>query len=168
MSGIPQNVPAVIKVGIFHAEHFGAGFGIDQGHLFVRKGPVPLIKFLHRVFENIEVALGLAGVRLEHQRVELNRPHRGLEDAVGGLKIWRRGPGEIVDIFPMEAECLGAVGLGLLAGRDAAGADDIALGNVQRDIEGAEVGEELGGGVILMAIPGALRCRCSSSRRPLP
>ena len=60
--GNPPERPGGNQGRVFHAEHFGARFGIDQGHLFVRKRPVPLIKFLHRVFENIEVALGLAGV----------------------------------------------------------------------------------------------------------
>ena len=105
-----------------------SGSGIDQCHLLVWERPVPLIELLHGVFEDVEIALCLSRLRLEHQRVELHRPHGRLEYAVGGDEIGRCGPGEIVDVFAMEAERLGAVGVGLLTGGHAARADDIALG----------------------------------------
>ena len=50
----------------------------------------------------------------------------------------------------------GSYGVDEFAGGDAAGSDDVTARECEADVEGGEVGEELGGGVVLVAIPGAV------------
>ena len=59
--------------------------------------------------------------------MQLHRAKTVDEGIVDDLKVWRSGPGEVVNIFAAKAERPGAIGVGLFAGLDAAGADDITL-----------------------------------------
>jgi hypothetical protein len=100
-------------------------------------------------------------MRLEGEDVDLHCAERGEEGAVGDGEVGARSPGEVADVFAVEAEGFGIFfsrsgGVDDFAGGNAAGSDDIAAGEGEADVEGGEVGEELGGGVVLMAVPGAV------------
>ena len=71
-----------------------------------------------------------------------------------------------MNIFAAKTERLGAIGVGLLAGLDAAGADDITLGKREVDVVGTKIGKELGISVVLMAIPRAVP-KDADFRKPL-
>ena len=57
---------------------------------------------------------------------------------------------------PYEAEGLGSVGVDEFVDGDPGGSDDVAAREGEADVEGGEVGEELGGGVVLVAVPGTM------------
>jgi hypothetical protein len=61
-----------------------------------------------------------------------------------------------VDVFGMEGDGFGAVGIVRARNEIAARADDFVLRQREFHIEGAEIGEEFGVGVELVAIPGVL------------
>ena len=83
-------------------------------------------------------------------------PSDETKDAVGDGEVGAGSPGEVADVFAVEAEGFGAVRVGEFADRDAAGPDDVAARKGEGDVEGGEVGEEFGGGVVLVAVPCAM------------
>ncbi len=105
---------------------------------------------------DVEVACAGFGMGGEGEDVDLDGAEGGEIGAVGDGEVRAGGPGEVADVFAVEAEGLGAVGVDEFAGGDAAGSDDVAAGKSEGDVEGGEVGEELGGGVVLVAVPRAV------------
>ncbi len=97
----------------------------------------------------------------EREDVDFDGAERREIGAVGDGEVGAGGPGEVADVFAVKAEGLGGLLSGDywvddFAGGDSAGADDVAAGKGEGDVEGGEVGEELGGGVVLMAVPGSV------------
>ena len=103
------------------------------------------------------VALGLAPVRGLHQEAQLDRPHLRLIHALPDFVARAHGPGEVVDVVAVIGQGLGVVRIADFSlDQHAAGADDFILRHRELHVVDAEVGEELGGGVILVAIPGSV------------
>ena len=147
--------------GVLHAAHLGAGFGVDDGDDLVGIGAVALVELGEGLLQDVEVAGAGFGVGSEGEDVDLYGAERGEVGAVGDGEVGAGGPGEVADVFAVKAEGFGVFlagsgGVDDFAGGDAAGSDDVAAGKGEADVEGGEVGEELGGGVVLMAVPGAV------------
>ena len=85
-----------------------------------------------------------------HGRVVEDESLPGLDEVGAGR------PGEIVDVLLDMDERLRPVGVLLLRLAAARGPDDVLFGDGDLDPVGAEIGEELGIGVILVAIPRAV------------
>src|SRR6202034_2654003 len=75
---------------------------------------------------------------------------------VDSHKVGGGSPGKVVNIFAAKAEGGGAIGVGLLACLDAAGAHDVTLGKREVNVVGTKIGKEFCVGVVLMAIPRAM------------
>ena len=100
-------------------------------------------------------------MRLEGEDVNLHCAERGEEVAIGDSEVRACSPGEVAHVFAVIAEGLGVFftrsgGVDDFAGGHAAGSDDVRAGEGEVDGEGGEVGEEFGGGVVLVAVPGAV------------
>ncbi len=154
--GAPPTAVAGEESGVLHALHLGAGFGVDDGDDFVGVGAVPVFEFAEGLEGDVEVALADVGMRGEGEDVDLHGAERGEIGAVGDDEVGAGGEGEVVDVFAVEADGLGVVGVAGFAGGDAGGSDHVAVRDGEVDVVGAEVGEELGGGVVLVAVPCAV------------
>ncbi len=142
--------------GVLHAAHFGAGFGVDEGDDLVGVRAVALVVLGHRLLEDVEVARTGFGMSGEGEDVYSDGTEGGEEGAIGDGEVGARSPGEVANVFAVEGEGLGSVGIDQFTDGDAAGSDDVAAGKSEADVEGGEVGEELSGRVILVTVPGAV------------
>src|SRR5215472_11320524 len=77
------------------------------------------------------------------------------------------GPGEVVNVIAVVCDSLGAVGVIDTTDLHTTCANHLILRHSQLDVINAEIGEELGGGMILVAIPRALPPH-PHFREPLP
>ena len=87
------------------------------------------------------------------EQADFHRPDAAVELVVDDLEVGIGGPGEVVDILGVEGDGLGAVAVVALTGLYASRADDVVLRQRDLHVIGAEVGEELGHGVELVAVP---------------
>ena len=87
------------------------------------------------------------------EQANLHCADAAVEGLVDHLEIGIGGPGEVVYVFGVIADGLGAVAIVLLGDLHAGRADDVVLRQCDLHVVRAEVGEELGHGVELMAIP---------------
>ncbi len=153
-----QEVSPVKRVGYSMPAHLGAGLGVDDGDDLVGVGAVAVGRTCCMALEDDR--RGSAGRRWDGRARARTWTWTGPSEekigAVGDGEVGAGGEGEVADVFAVEAEGLGAVGVAGFAGGDAGGSDHVAAREGEVDGEGAEVGEELGGGVVLVAVPGAV------------
>ena len=130
-------------------------------------GAEPLAVVLQRGARRVEMAFGLTGVlRLEQQphldgiaqsggpSPAARSARRVRLEARRALDVIRaRRPREVVDVFLVVAVRRRVVGVVAPFALDAGGADRPAVRHRQRHVVDAVVGEELGAGVELMAVP---------------
>ena len=88
--------------------------------------------------------------RLHHQP-ELHRSHGALEGVLGYPVTWARSPGEVMNVVAVVSDRLSTVPVLDLFDPHAARAHNFVLRQSQTDFINAEIGEEFGGCVILMA-----------------
>ena len=99
------------------------------------------------------MAFGLIPMCGLHQEAQLDGAHLRLIGALADLIARADGPGKIVDVVAVIGNGLRVVGVILLADLDSAGTDNLVLWDGQLHIVDAKVGEELGCGVVLVAVP---------------
>ena len=153
---------------VFHAAGAALPGRIDDGDVLVRVRPEPLAVVAERRSRRIEMTVGLPHVlRLQQQ------PHRywwqtRVPETLEPLDIVRaRRPGEVVDVVRIvvmrrRAVALVARGRAFCPSR----ADNPAVRHRQPDVVDAEIGEELGRGVKLMAVPAGV-LEDADLRKPL-
>ena len=152
---------------ILHAVRAALPRRIDDGDVRVGIRAEPLAVVAQRRARRVEVALGLTDVLGLQQQ-----PHRHWRQAVvaeplDALDVVRaRRPGEIVDVLRIVMMRRRAVALVAPTALGAGGADDPAVRDRQPHVVDAEVGEELGRGVELMAVPAGV-LEDADLRKPL-
>src|SRR6185436_17935548 len=105
----------------------------------------------------VEVPRLLSGVLGLEQEPHVHRRQRRMFEAGAVLDVvGARGPGEVVDVILLEAMRRRAVAAVPTLALDAGRADDPSRRDGEPHIVAAEVGEELGRDVELMAIPAAV------------
>ena len=126
---------------------------IDYRELRVRVRPVPLVKALHTFFDAIDIRLPRAVVTVVSEQPNLHRADTAVELIFYDFEVGIGSPSEVVNIFGMKSYRLGAVSIIVVADLHSSRADDIILRQRNLHVIGAEVGEELGHGMELVAIP---------------
>ena len=96
-----------------------------------------------------------------------NAHGRAVDLGLDDVKARIDGPREVVHVLGDEVQCLGAVAVVVLVAQHAGRADHPVARHGQRDVVDAEVGEELGGEMVLMAVPRAVLVH-PDLREPLP
>ena len=142
---------------ILHASSFvGAVRRIDHRELRVGIRPIPFVEALHAALGHVQVALPRTLVAVVGEQPNLDRTDAAVELIFHDFEVGIGGPGKVVDIFGVEGDGLGTIAVVGVAGLHARGADHVILRQRDLHVIGAEVGEELGHGVELMAIPSAV------------
>src|ERR1017187_3836768 len=92
-------------------------------------------------------------VALVGEQADLYAADAAVELSLQHLKVRIGGPGEVMYVFGVKLDRLGAIPVVGVAGLHAGRADDVVLGQSDLDVVGPKVGEELGHGVELVAVP---------------
>ena len=152
---------------ILHAPRLALPRGIDDRDVPVRVRTKPLAVVFQRGTRGLEVTVGLRHVLRLQQQAHVHRGQRRMLEARAPLDVIRaRRPGEIVDVFLVVMMRRGAVTLVARVALDAGGAHEPAGRHGEPDVVGAEVREELGGRVELVAVPAGI-LQHADLRKPL-
>ena len=138
---------------VFHAAGRRVRFGIDHGERLIRIGSVPLFKMIESLPGDSLMAFGLTPVSGLHEEAQFDRSHLRLIFAFKNPVARADRPGKVVNVIAVIGEGLGVVGVVFLVDQDSARTDNFILRDRKLHVVDAEVGEEFGRGVILMAVP---------------
>src|SRR5437660_1553190 len=137
---------------IFHAPS-SKSCRINDRELLVWIRTIPPVEELHRALGDNVVARTLLGILRLHQRANVDRPCSSYKCIFKHLVSRIGRPGEIVDVFGMEAERLCSVRVVRTRNLQTGSTDNLILWERQLYVEYTEIGKELSRLMKLMAVP---------------
>ena len=139
---------------VLHATGAALPGRVDDGDLLVGVGTKPLSVVLQRGARRLKVTPRLTRVFRLQQQPHLHRGQPGdFEPFPQVEEVGAGGPGEVVDVLLDVAVRRGAIGVVARPLADAGRAEDPSCGDGDPDVVDSVVGEKLGVGVELVAVP---------------
>src|SRR6516225_8969286 len=115
-----------------------------------------MVEAVQRSLERFEIPSSLPPMLRRHEQVNLDCAGAAAPGILDDPEVRVSRPGEVVDILAVVSDRLSAVGVAEARHFVPARSQHVVLWHRQFHVISPEVGEELGGGMELVAVPGAM------------